>query len=98
MNNDFGGSNNQAAVRRYILAAMATMAIISVAMAPARAQFAAPGGQKTPLELQYEREAQERSENEKNYNTTMKRLKAQSATTTNSDPWKTVRPATEPKR
>ena len=82
---------------RYILAALATMAMISVAAAPARAQFST-GAQKTPLELQYEREAKERAEDEKAYNTTMKRLKAQGATTTSNDPWKTVRPTTEPKR
>ena len=84
---------------RYVLAVIATLAILTIAAAPARAQVSlGGGGQKTPLELQYEREAKERAENEANYNTTMKRLKAQGATTTNSDPWKTVRPATEPKR
>lgn len=84
---------------RYILAAMATLAVVTIAAAPARAQLGGTGGgQKTPLELQYEREAKERAENEKDYNATMKRLKAQGATTTNSDPWKTVRPSAEPKR
>ena len=50
---------------------------------------------KTPLELKYEREDRERAENEKAYNDTMKRLKSQAPATTNSDPWKTVRPASE---
>ena len=79
---------------RYLLAAAVTMAMLA---GPAHAQFSS-GSQKTPLELQYEREDKEKAENEKAYNATMKRLKGQSAPTTNSDPWKTVRPTTEPKR
>ena len=38
----------------------------------------------------------ERAENEKAYNATMKRLKSQAPAATSSDPWKTVRPASEP--
>ena len=98
MKNDFGSSNNQAAVMRYILAATATIAILAAAAIPARAQFGSQSAQKTPLELQYEREAKERAEDEKAYNTTMKRLKAQGPAATNSDPWKTVRPASEQKQ
>ena len=53
-------------------------------------------GQKPRSQLKYEREDRERAENEKAYNATMKRLKSQAPATTNSDPWKTVRPAGEP--
>jgi hypothetical protein len=50
---------------------------------------------KDPLQLQYEREQREREQNEKSYNETMKRLKTQAPTKTNSDPWKIVRPTTD---
>jgi hypothetical protein len=73
---------------RYLFAAAMTMAMLT---GPAYSQQ-----QKTPLELKYEREDRERAENEKAYNATMKRLKSQAPATTNSDPWKTVRPAGEP--
>ncbi len=74
---------------RYLFAAAVTMAVLA---GPAYAQMST-GADKTPLQLKYEREDKERAENEKAYNDTMKRLKSQRPTTTNSDPWKTVRPA-----
>ena len=51
---------------------------------------------KDPFKLMLEREQKERDENEKAYNAQMKRLKGQEATPTNSDPWKNVRPASDP--
>jgi hypothetical protein len=61
-------------------------------VSPATAQLAT-GKQKTPLDLKYEREEQEQHQNEQDYNRTMKRLKAQDAVKTSSDPWKNVRPS-----
>jgi hypothetical protein len=74
---------------RYFLAAAIMMAMLK---GPAYAQFKT-GDDKTPLDYMYEREAKEKEENEKAYNAQMKRLKIQAPATTNSDPWKTVRPA-----
>ena len=48
---------------------------------------------KDPYQLKLERERREQEENERAYNATMKRLKGQAPATTNSDPWKQVRPA-----
>jgi hypothetical protein len=76
---------------RYLFAAALTMAILT---SPAYSQMNL-GPDKDPLALKYEREDKERAENEKAYNETMKRLKKQAPTTTSSDPWKTVRPASE---
>jgi hypothetical protein len=76
---------------RYIFAALTMVTMLA---GSANAQMS-NGDQKTPLQLKYEREEQERAQNEKDYNRTMKRLKAQDATKTNSDPWKTVRPSGE---
>jgi hypothetical protein len=45
--------------------------------------------------LKYEREDNEKKENEKAYNETMKRLKAQGPATTKNDPWSGVRPASD---
>ena len=72
---------------RYLFAAAMTMAMLT---GPAHSQQ-----QKTPLQLKYEREDRERAETEKAYNATMQRLKSQAPATTNSDPWKTVRPPSE---
>jgi hypothetical protein len=78
---------------RYLFAAAVAMAMLA---GPAHAQFNTPGGNSNdPLKQKYEREDKERAENEKAYNDTMKRLKSQAPATTNSDPWKTVRPAAE---
>ena len=71
---------------------LATVMITALA-APALAQFS-QGGQKTPLELKYEREAQEQKANEQAYNDQMKRLKAQKPTA-KSDPWAGVRATDE---
>jgi hypothetical protein len=68
-----------------------TMAMLA---GPAHAQFKT-GPDKDPLQLKYEREDKEREENEKAYNAQMKRLKSQAPATTNSDPWKIVRPPAE---
>jgi hypothetical protein len=62
---------------------------------PVYAQFSSNSGQKTPLQLQYEREEAEQKENERQYNTQMKRLKAQVPAAAASDPWRKVRPATD---
>jgi hypothetical protein len=74
---------------KYLFAAAVTMAMLA---GPAYAQMSM-GADKTPLQLKYEREDKERAENEKAYNDTMKRLKAQAPTKSSSDPWKSVRPA-----
>ena len=63
--------------------------------APAFAQFSgAQQTQKTPLQLQYEREEQDQKANEKAYNDQMKRLKAQNPTA-KIDPWAGVRPTND---
>jgi hypothetical protein len=76
---------------RYLFAAAMTMAML---MDPAHSQMNM-GAEKTPFQLKNEREDREKAENEKAYNATMKRLKSQAPSTTNSDPWKTVRPSSE---
>jgi hypothetical protein len=73
-----------------ILAAAAMMAVL---VAPAASQMS-QGNQKTPLDLQYEKEAQEQKANEKAYNDQMKRLKSQ-APAAKTDPWAGVRPAAD---
>ncbi len=83
--------SDQAATMRYFFAVAVTMVVLTV---PAYAQMSM-GADKTPLQLKYEREDRERAENEKAYNATMKRLKSQAPAATSSDPWKTVRPASE---
>ena len=77
---------------RYLFAAAMTMTML---VGPAYSQMNM-GPEKDPLALKYEREEKERAENERAYNETMKRLKKQAPSATNSDPWKTVRPASEP--
>jgi len=64
-------------------------------VAPAASQGANQGKQKTPLDLQYEREAQDQQANERAYNEQMKRLKAQAPTNAKTDPWAGVRPAND---
>ena len=83
--------SNQAATMRYLFAAAMTMAMLA---GPAHAQFTM-GADKTPLDLKYEREDQEKAENERAYNETMKRLKKEPAAKNDKDPWKTVRPASD---
>jgi hypothetical protein len=76
---------------RYLVAAAVTMVLLA---GPAYSQMNM-GPEKDPLKLKYEREDKERAENERAYNETMKRLKSQAPASTSSDPWKTVRPASE---
>jgi hypothetical protein len=76
---------------KYLFAAAVTMTVLA---GPAYAQMSM-GADKTPLQLKYEREDRERAENERAYNATMKRLKSQAPAATSSDPWKTVRPASD---
>ncbi len=85
---------------RPFFAAFVMMAMMA---GPAHSQKAMGGGggevnpaNKDPYKLMLEREQQVRDENERAYNAQMKRLKAQGAAPTNSDPWKIVRPASEP--
>lgn len=75
---------------RYIVAAAMTMAMLA---GPAHAQLSMNSREKDPLTLKYEREENERKENEKAYNDTMKRLKGQAPATVKNDPWSKVRPA-----
>ena len=77
---------------RYLLAAAMTMAMLT---GPAYAQFDPNKGQKDPLTLKYEREDNEKKENERAYNETMKRLKKQQPTNAKADPWSGVRPASD---
>ena len=60
---------------------------------PAVAQMS-QGQQKTPLQLQYERERQDQAENERLYNEHMKRSKS-SGPAAKADPWAGVRPSNE---
>jgi hypothetical protein len=73
---------------------LAAAAIMLALVAPAAAQMV-QGNTKTPLQLQYEREAQDQQANERAYNDQMKRLKAQAPTNAKTDPWAGVRPANE---
>ena len=77
---------------RYLLAAAMTTAMLT---GPAYAQFNVTGQAKDPLTLKYEREDNEKKENEKSYNETMKRLKTQQPTNAKVDPWSGVRPASD---
>ena len=76
---------------RYVFA----VAMLATLASPVYAQFSSNSAQKTPLQLQYEREEAEQKENERQSNIQMKRLKAQAPATTTSDPWRKVRPATD---
>ena len=67
--------------------------MMAVLAGPAAAQMS-QGQQKTPLQLQYEKERQEQIVNEQAYNEHMKRSKSQGAAP-KTDPWAGVRPANE---
>jgi len=67
--------------------------MLAALVAPAVSQQMGP--QKTPLDLQYERERQDQVANERAYNDQMKRLKAQNPTSAKTDPWAGVRPAND---
>jgi hypothetical protein len=77
---------------RYLFAVAVAMVTLA---GPSYAQLQMQNSSKDPLALKYEREDNERKENEKNYNETMKRLKAQGPTNTKNDPWSKVRPTTD---
>jgi hypothetical protein len=80
---------------------LAAAALIAVLVTPAAAQMGSRSGagqqqrEKTPLDLQYEKERIEQQENERAYNEQMKRMKTQGPAA-KTDPWAGVRPATEP--
>ena len=86
-------TGNQAAPMRYLVATAVTMAMLT---GPAHSQMSMSSPDTDPLLLKYAREAREKAENEKAYNATMQRLKGQPPAAASSDPWKTVRPASEP--
>ena len=68
------------------------MAMMTLAILAGRAQaFEMNDSTKDPLQLKYEREENERKDNEKAYNEQMKRLKKQAPATTKNDPWAGVR-------
>jgi hypothetical protein len=74
----------------------AAIAIMALSAGTAQAQMSLGNkGEKTPLDLKYEREDAERKENERAYNAQMKRLKTQGPAATSSDPWKGVRSSTD---
>ena len=77
---------------RYFLAAAMTMAMLT---GPTYSQYSPKGESKDPLTLKYEREDNEKKENEKAYNETMKRLKKQQPAAAKNDPWSGVRPASD---
>ena len=79
---------------------LAAAAMIAVLAAPAAAQMGNRGGmgqqrEKTPLDLQYEKERIEQQENERAYNEQMRRMKSQGPAA-KTDPWAGVRPTNEP--
>ena len=74
---------------------LAAAAIMAALVAPAASQGLNQGTQKTPLDLQYEKERQDQMANERAYNEQMKRLKAQAPTNAKADPWAGVRPASD---
>lgn len=79
---------------RYLFAAVLAMAM-AIPSGRAYAQMSINSSQKDPLTLKYEREENERKDNEKAYNDTMKRLKGQPPAATKSDPWAKMRPAND---
>jgi hypothetical protein len=79
-------------MKRIILASV-MMAMLG---GPAHSQMSMGGSkEKTPLQLKYEREEQDRKQNEKAYEDQMKRLKSQAPVAGKRDPWAGVRPAPE---
>jgi hypothetical protein len=71
-----------------------TVMMASLAGPAAAQRGMSQGNQKTPLDLQYERERQDQEANEKAYNEQMKRMKSQGPAA-KSDPWAGVRPTNE---
>jgi hypothetical protein len=78
---------------------LAAAVMVGILTGPASSQRggAGDGGHKTPLQLKYEKEDQDRRDSEKAYDETMKRLKSQAPAATQSDPWAGVRPPPDPK-
>ena len=76
---------------RIVLLAAIALAVLAI---PARAQFS-NGSDKTQLQYKYEREDQERKDNEKAYNDTMRRIRS-TGPAPKTDPWRSVRPAETP--
>jgi hypothetical protein len=83
-------------MKTILLAATAAAALTIAMPVPLSHAQMSMGAEKDPLQLQYEREKQIRDQDEKAYNATMKRLKSQGSASNSSDPWKSVRPATQP--
>jgi hypothetical protein len=80
---------------------LAAAALIALLVTPAAAQMGSRTGmgqqrEKTPLDLQYEKERIEQQENERAYNEQMKRMKTQGSPAAKADPWAGVRPPAEP--
>ena len=79
---------------RIVLLAAIALAVLAI---PARAQMS-NGSDKTPLEYKYERQDQERKDNEKAYDETMRRIRS-TGPAPKTDPWAKVRaPETNSKR
>ena len=76
-------------MRTFVSAAMMT----AMLTAPGFAQNQEEN--KNPLQLQYEREVKDRQEVAKDYDATMRRTKVKTAPV-QTDPWQTVRPASQP--
>ena len=71
------------------------MAMMASLAGPAAAQkMMSQGNNKTPLQLQYEREKQDQEANERAYNEHMKRSKSEGPAA-KADPWAGVRPSNE---
>lgn len=80
--------------RAFAVAATMVMLALLAGPAPAQQKPFSQGNQKTPLELQYEREKQEQEANERAYNEHMKRARS-TGPTAKSDPWAGVRSPNE---
>ncbi len=68
------------------------LAIAAVAICPGFGHAQKGGEKKTPLQIEAEERAKRAKEVDKEYDLTMKRLKAQGPAAA-SDPWKKVRPS-----
>ena len=84
-------------MKKVSAAAIALLAGVAMS-APAFAEgMPGMGDKETPMQKQEKLKEEERKAIERDYETTMKRLKKQGAATTSNDPWATVRPAAEVK-
>ena len=73
---------------RILLLAAIALAVLAI---PARAQVSM-SPEKTPTQYKYEGEDQERKDNEKAYDETMRRIRS-TGPAPKTDPWRNVRPA-----